>query len=156
VAISLLFLVVGGFIFWRKSEEWYGLFVSLLLVTFGCSGLDNSLTGSPAVPPPLVPFPVLSLLWWPAVGVVLVTFPTGRFRPRWTWVIALLWLIQLVEFALPSPYNIADWPGWLVGISHLVVYGSTATVQLYRYRRYYTPLQRQQTKWLVFGVALGG
>jgi hypothetical protein len=28
-------------------------------------------------------------------------------------------------------------------------------VQLYRYRRVYTPRQRQQTKWLVFGVVLG-
>jgi len=155
VAISLLFLVVGGLIFWRKSGEWYGLFVSLLLVTFGCSGLDSSLVGN-VVPLPLSPFQVLSFLAWPAVGVFLVTFPTGRFRPGWTWVIALLWLIQLFEFALPSPYNIADWPGWLVGINHLVVIGSTAAVQIYRYRRYYTPLQRQQTKWLVFGVAVGG
>jgi hypothetical protein len=154
VAISLLFLVVGALIFWRKSAEWYGLFVSLLLVTFGFSGLDSSLVAS-VVPLPLAPFQLLSYLSWPAVGVFLVTFPTGRFRPRWTWVIALLWLIQLGEFALPSPYNIADWPGWLVGINHLVVFGSTAAVQLYRYRRVYTPLQRQQAKWLLFGVALG-
>ncbi|HLV97135.1 MAG TPA: hypothetical protein VKT82_00530 [Ktedonobacterales bacterium] len=154
VAISLLFLLVGALIFWRKSAEWYGLFVSLLLVSFGCSGLDSSLSFLSA-PLPLVLFQLLSLLQWPAVGVFLVTFPTGRFTPRWTWVIALLWLVQLLEFVLPSPYNIADWPTWLVGINHLVVWGSTAAVQLYRYRRSYTPRQRQQTKWMVFGVALG-
>ncbi|MGO8950717.1 MAG: hypothetical protein ACLQUY_24300 [Ktedonobacterales bacterium] len=156
VAISLLFLAVGALIFWRKSADWYGLFASLLLVTFGSSGLDNSLIPSQALPLPVEVFQVLSILAWPAVGVFLLTFPTGRFRPRWTWVITLLWVIQVVEFGLPSPYNIADWPGWLVAISHLVVFGSTAAVQLYRYRRVYTPLQRQQTKWLLFGVALGG
>jgi len=155
VAISLLFVLVGALIFWRKSAEWYGLFVSLLLVTFGCSGLDNSLSAPQAVPPPLVLFTLLSLLQWPAVGVFLATFPTGRFWPRWTWVIGLLWLVQLLEFGLPPPYNIADWPGWLGGVNHLVVFGSTAAVQLYRYRRVYTPRQRQQTKWLLFGVAMG-
>lgn len=153
VAISLLFVLVGALIFWRKSAEWYGLFVSLLLVTFGCSGLDGTLAQQ-ASSFPLVLFTLLSGLAWPAMGVFLVTFPTGRFRPRWTWLIALLWLVQLLEFLLPSPYNIADWPGWLIGLSHLVVYGSTAAVQLYRYRRLYTRRQRQQTKWMVFGVVL--
>jgi len=155
VAISLLFLLVGALIFWRKSAEWYGLFASLLLVTFGCDGIDNTLV-APVVSFPLLFFTLLSGLAWPAVGFFLVTFPTGRFRPRWTWVVAFLWLIQLLEFLLPSPYNNADWPGWLIGVNHLVVFGSTAAVQLYRYRRLYTPRQRQQTKWLLFGVAMGG
>lgn len=155
VAVSLLLLLVGAFIFWRKSAAWYGLFVSLLLVTFGCSGLGNTLALAAQVSSsPLVPFTLLSNLAWPAVGFFLVTFPTGRFTPRWTWLIALLWVIQLLEYALPSPFGYPDWPGWLQGVNHLVVYGSTAAVQFYRYRRLYTPLERQQTKWLVFGVVL--
>jgi hypothetical protein len=140
-------------IFWRKSAEWYGLLVSLLLVTFGCSGFANTLVPQ-AVPPPLVLFVLLSTLAYPAVGFFLVTFPTGRFWPRWTWLIALLWVEQLVEYNLPPPYGKPFWPGWLAALDSLVAFGSTAAVQFYRYRRLYTPVQRQQTKWLVFGFAL--
>src|SRR5262249_14085520 len=55
---------------------------------------------------------------------------------------------------LPSPYSKPFWPGWLGALDSLVVFGSTAAVQFYRYRRVSTPVQRQQTKWLVFGFAL--
>jgi hypothetical protein len=43
VASSLIFVLVGLLIFWRKSAEWYSLFVSLLLFTLGCSGFSNTL-----------------------------------------------------------------------------------------------------------------
>ena len=156
VAISLLFVLVGALIFWHKSAEWYGLFISLLLVTFGCSGLTDTLVlAAQGYASPLAFFNLLAGLKWLAAGFLLVTFPTGRFWPRWTWLIALLWLIQLLEYALPWPYTEPNWPGWLHGLNTLVVYGSTAAVQFYRYRRFYTPLERQQTKWLVFGFALG-
>jgi hypothetical protein len=155
VAISLLMVFVGVFLFWRKSAEWYGLLVSLLLVAYGCSGIGNTLNAPQAVPPPLVLFVLLSLLAYPALGFFFVTFPNGRFWPRWTWLIALLWVVQLVEYLLPSPYTKPFWPGWLSALDSLVVFGSTAAVQFYRYRRLYTPVERQQTKWLVFGFALG-
>ena len=38
VAASLLFCVVGVLIFWRKLQEWRGLFFSLLLMLFGAAG----------------------------------------------------------------------------------------------------------------------
>jgi hypothetical protein len=37
----------------------------------------------------------------------------------------------------------------------LLAPGSIAAVLVYRYRRVYTPVERQQTKWLVFGFATG-
>ena len=38
VATSLVFFIVGTLIFWRRSGDWYGLFVSLLLISFGTIG----------------------------------------------------------------------------------------------------------------------
>jgi hypothetical protein len=35
-----------------------------------------------------------------------------------------------------------------------VAYGSLVFAQVYRYRRVSTPMERQQTKWIVFGVAV--
>src|SRR5258708_26747916 len=42
-AVSLLFWVVGILIFWRKSSEWTGLFVSLVLILFGSTGISDTL-----------------------------------------------------------------------------------------------------------------
>jgi hypothetical protein len=53
------------------------------------------------------------------------------------------------------PYNEPFWPVPLHAAEFLLTYGSTAAVQVYRYRRLYTSVQRQQTKWVVFGFAVG-
>jgi hypothetical protein len=38
IVASLAFLSVGVLIFWRRSSDWYGLFVSLFLIGFGTIG----------------------------------------------------------------------------------------------------------------------
>ncbi len=43
--------------------------------------------------------------------------------------------------------------GILVPI-HFCLYGISLLAQIYRYRRVSTPIQRQQTKWVVFGFAI--
>src|SRR6266699_309583 len=154
LVITLLFLSVGALIIWRKSAEVMGLFVSLLLITFGCFGISEvHLT----VPLPSIGDPVvglLEILQWPALGILFYTFPDGRFVPRWSWMLTSLFLIQEGFFALPYPYNIDNWPPLLGMLETLVVYGSAVGTQLYRYRRVASPLQRLQIKWLAFGFAM--
>lgn len=152
--VTLLFLSVGTLIFWRKSAEYMGLFVSLLLLTFGCFGIsevhlviDLPFEGNPIVG-------LLAILQWPALGILFYTFPDGRFVPRWSWMLASLFVIQEGFFALPYPYNIDNWPPLLGMLETLVVYGSAVSTQLYRYRRVASPLQRLQIKWLAFGFAM--
>jgi hypothetical protein len=41
-----------------------------------------------------------------------------------------------------------------LALSITVTWGSCTLVQVYRYRRLYTPTQRQQTKWVVFSLAV--
>lgn len=81
-------------------------------------------------------------------------FPDGRFVPRWTWVLAVAALVEQAaeKFYAGSEDN---WPlVWQVlpffGLLILAV-----IAQIYRYQRVSTPVQRQQTKWVVFGVAVG-
>src|SRR5260370_34799870 len=86
VVISLLPWGIGLLIFWRKSAERMGLFVSLLLVLFGGTGITNSLLGlwAGTQPPPLLSI-LLSLISgaeWLRLGAFLLTFPTGRFVRR--------------------------------------------------------------------------
>ena len=76
-------------------------------------------------------------------------FPTGRFVPRWTrWV----WLVVTVLWAVNSfiPSFQFLYPVVLLGFLC-----STLAAQIYRYRRVFSPLQRQQTKWVVFGGSIG-
>jgi hypothetical protein len=98
VIASLVFLSVGAVVFWHKSNEWMGLFVSLVLVIFGSFGVSDSLAGTfiTAQTPLAIELLLYLLLFlqWPALGALLLTFPTGRFVPRWSWVVVLLWLLQ--------------------------------------------------------------
>ena len=38
---------------------------------------------------------LITIVQWPALGAFLLTFPTGRFTPRWSWVIILLFSLWL-------------------------------------------------------------
>ncbi len=154
LVVTLLFLSVGILIFWRKSGEFMGLFVSLLLLTFGCFGISEVHL--------IVQLPFLAelILWllvilqWPALGIFFYTFPDGRFVPRWSWMLTSLFVIQFGFYVLPYPYNIDNWPPLLNMLETFVVYGSAVGTQIYRYRRVASSLQRLQIKWLVFGFVM--
>src|SRR6266699_1395839 len=83
-------------------------------------------------------------------------FPTGRPVPRWAWMLVFLWLVQIFPWAIPpdSPYNIRNWPPLLFACEQLVLWGTLMSVQIYRYRLVSDHVQRQQSKWLIFGFAL--
>jgi len=86
-------------------------------------------------------------------GFFLVTFPDGRFIPRWSWLIGCTLFVQSIFFLIPGPFNTLSWPLPLFLIELVLAWGSPVAVQIYRYRRVYTPAQRQQTKWVIFGLA---
>jgi signal transduction histidine kinase len=146
---ALVFLSVGGVIFWRKSSEPICLAASFVFVTIG---LWLFFTKSPY--PPAVAFSNVSALYViPFIGYFLVTFPDGRFVPRWSSLLVVLWLVQVIVFEIPGPFNITSWPPPLPVVLLLLTYGGTIGVQIYRYMRVFSYSQRQQTKWLVFGLA---
>jgi hypothetical protein len=155
-AASLLFWVVGLLIFWRKSREWMGLFFSLVLIMYGSSGISTTLSGAFLTSDsPLIlglPLTLFSFLQWPAFGTFLVVFPTGQFAPRWSWVIILLWVVQVGFFLLSTMIPVL---GNFLLLVVLATYGSTLSVQVYRYVKVYDAVQRQQVKWFIFAFSLG-
>ena len=158
VGVVLIFLGVGGLIFWRKSDTWLGLFTSLVLLVAG--SISNNIptvlvTSGPLLLPYGIFVTVLAFAAVVGIGVFLLTFPTGEVAPRWTWAVVLLEVALFISFVVPGPYNASHWPGILLAGDLLVTFGSLIAVQIYRYRRVYTPAQRQQTKWVVFGLAVG-
>jgi len=146
---SLIFLGIGIFIFWRKSRELPGLVTSFVFVILGLSPIINASTHPAAV----VFGYIYALFVLPAIGFFLLTFPNGRFVPRWSWVWAVLWVVQTILFELPGPFNITFWPPLLFVAELLLTYGGTVVLLIYRYVRVFSYSQRQQTKWLVFGLS---
>ena len=145
----LILLGVGGLLFWRKSSEPLCLAASFVFVTIGLWPLFPSSTY-----PPAVAFGHISATYiLPLEGYFLVTFPNGRFVPRWSWLLVVLWVAQTIVFQIPGPFNILSWPPPLFAAELLLTYGGTVGLQIYRYVRVSSYSQRQQTKWLVFGLA---
>jgi hypothetical protein len=147
---SLVLLSVGGLIFWRKSSEPLCLATSFVFVVLGLSPINN---GS-SYPPAVVFGYLYALCVFPALGFFLLTFPDGRFVPGWSWILAVLWFVQVILFETPGSYNILFWPPPLFIAELLLTYGGTLGVLMYRYVRVFSFSQRQQAKWLVFGLAV--
>jgi hypothetical protein len=74
---SLVFLGVGGFLFWRKSNEPVGLVASFFLVSIALAPFLVSTT----YPPEVLFLDIYVMCIFTALGFFLVTFPDGRFVP---------------------------------------------------------------------------
>src|SRR5216684_1664500 len=132
-------------------------FVSLVLILFGSTGISDTLLGTFNTAHTLSLIPafllLINVLQWPALGAFLVTFPTGRFVPRWSWLIILLWIVQFGFFWLTN-FGLFP-PELLLLLVVPLIWGSTLGIQVYRYVRVYDAVQRQQVKWFVFACVAG-
>ncbi len=156
VVVVLIFCVIGAIIAWRKSRDWMGLLVSLSLIIVGTVSFTNSdypwLAATYHITQ--VPGDLLNILLDTLPFYFLILFPDGRFVPRWTRWLALLVVLLAVggTFFPASPFNISNWPGPLGTAAQIVMIVSLLFAQVYRYLRVSTPVQRQQTKWVVLGI----
>ena len=157
IALVVIWAAVGLLIFWRRSDDWLALLVALALVLFNVSQQGEPPTAlALASPAWTLPVEVLSFVSQASFGVFLFLFPNGRFAPRWTRWFALVFLIQAALAVFPpanSPLgetNVPALDGLLFASATMVGLYS----QIYRYRRVSSPVQRQQIKWAVFGIAI--
>jgi hypothetical protein len=153
VVLSLLPWGLGLLIFWRKSDEWMGLFVSLLLVLYGGTGTVNTFLGllAGSQSPPLLStlLNLISGVEWIGLGAFLLTFPTGRFVPRWSWLVLAFWIISFVWN--PTPPIMIQFQILQVVVT-LGVLGGTLFIMVYRYMHVFDGVQRQQAKWFVYAA----
>ena len=101
-----------------------------------------------------------ALLFAGPTVALLVLFPNGRLVPAWTgWVLLLTIPWSLSLFFVPSfdaaslseqsPLVLGLLAGGLIGLFAAGLYA-----QVVRYRQVSGPSERQQTKWVVYGLAL--
>ncbi|HEX2348264.1 MAG TPA: hypothetical protein VHI51_07500 [Ktedonobacterales bacterium] len=158
-AVPVAYLALSLLLMWRRSDDRMALLCAFSFVAFaGGSSLFDF--GSGTVVPSLAHSPFLRLLaltFFAAGEAALVIFfylfPSGRFAPRWTRFAAVLVVIFYLAVAVSPTLvsNKATGPTpFLIPLFLL----SAAVAQVFRYRRS-TPRERQQTKWAVFGLAIG-
>jgi hypothetical protein len=158
VALALVCAVIGGFIFWRRSDDWMALWVSLLLVLLGTNGVSFvTLALATVWPVGLVLSTMAGLLGMVSLPHVLFLSPNGQFVPRWTLLTAAGCTGGILAL---GAYSFLENQGvWLFSSLLLVfplwmgVMGLGVFSQIYRYMRVSDPVQRQQTKWMVVGLA---
>ncbi len=153
LALMMACLLVSTVITWRRSRDRMALIVALFLVTLAPFAVTFNVSASPS--PWQVPLELLSFLFVALFLLVFSLFPTGQFVPhgmRWIIIVLLTLQVPFTFFpALATLHISAVSLGFLVGIGSLAI---VVVVQLYRYRRVSSPLERQQTKWVVFGFAV--
>jgi hypothetical protein len=154
---QLVWFVVGALIFWRRSDDRMALLVSMFLVSFGLVTVDTTdaealISSQPA--------------WWlPVLGVDIVgdicvvlfflLFPSGRFAPRWTRWLAAAFCAFLISRSLFSEFYSRSLALEMVSLSVFIgIVVSLVWSQIYSYRTFSSPVQRRQTKWVVFGTTL--
>jgi hypothetical protein len=149
LATSLVWFGAAALIFWRRSDTLFMLLAATQLVM---EGALNSPTRTAITSP--------HSLVWPAATASLSTlnnvlflaflglFPTGRFVPRWLgWLLipasAALIVTQFPPFTAQTQINVI-----------VVCLAGLIGAQGYRFRVVSTPLQRQQTRWVILGIGL--
>jgi signal transduction histidine kinase len=154
VVFAVACIAVAAVIAWRKPDDGMALLVSLFLVLLGVANAPNMQALMEVYPALGFPAQCLLFLTYACLLLFLCLFPNGLFVPRWTRPFALVWLVSIPVTLLLTGDSLGD-PGgvWLA----LIILGGLpigAVAQIYRYARVSDPLQRQQTKWVVFGISV--
>lgn len=163
ILAAILSLSLAGLIFVKKPSDRMALFLSFYLLAHGILFAGPIEMLEPFWPDAarVNSFILLPIFTGPATAALFGLFPDGRFVPRWSrWLIAATLLVfptsLLIERGgLPSGSGPLGWS--LIGviiILSIAVFIALLYVPIYRYRYVSTPEQRQQTKWVVYGIFL--
>jgi hypothetical protein len=124
---------------------------SFALITFGAAfrGFNPEHALSPLL---YVLSFVMAFIGNCCLGLFFYVFPTGQFAPRWIRWIALGWVVYwgVNNLILVTIITIP-------GLDFVIFVGLLASVvatQVYCYLRVSTRRERQQTKWVIFGISL--
>ncbi len=181
VITVLTFAAVAAGIVLRRSQEWMTILLSTALLTFGVAITFTIDEFAPTQPLLQLTIGIVRMVGMGLLLVVFYVFPDGRFVPRWSRWLAMGWIgwmlawtvfppalfepeqmpmpLRTIAFMLSIDTATFDAVLHFLRVSSLVMvimawFGSGVFAQVYRYTHVSTPVQRQQTKWVVTGVVL--
>src|SRR6266496_2243294 len=139
LASAFFCFAIGAVIFWRRSNEWMALLVALGVIALGTVNVSSVLQASYST--------------WQVLAIVLDVLGDGRFVPRWTRWLLPCWLVSGMVFLFFHDISFVYLFHNLVWLAEIIL---LVIALLYRYHYASSPLQRQQTKWVIFGTCVAG
>jgi signal transduction histidine kinase len=158
ISSAALWIVPAVLLAWHSRNRHLALFGAFFLLTVGAE-LSGALLEAAAVQQPfLSPLgTAIRLLGDVALGVFLFIFPDGHFAPSWTKWLVIAWIVSQVPTEL-APGTWLDSNTWPPAVLIITVPGYFVIglgAQVWRYRHRSTPVERQQTKWALYGFVVG-
>ena len=152
IAIAIVYGVVSILIFRARPNDPFAIFVAVTLLLFGVF-MSEHITVIGTVHPALKVVagfaPVTGLI---SLAILFYLFPDGRFVPRWTRWAALAWVSVPVAVLISAIFWEYTPTVELVIASVLLLLALTCLIApIYRYVKVANRIQRQQTKWVMFG-----
>lgn len=148
IVMPIGYFVVAVLLVARKPDDRIAILTSLMLVFLGpylLTGVNVTLSQQPG-------WVLLSRLLLIVGGILfslfLFTFPDGRFISRWMQRLALLLIVAYALGMLLASEAYGSFSAAFIPAVLMLGLG----VQVYRYLRLSSPVQRQQTKWVVLGA----
>jgi signal transduction histidine kinase len=159
IIFAAVYSTIAVLIFLRRPADRMALFVSLALLTFGVATFTDTMDVLAAEASVWrLPDVLLQSVGTITFGLFLYLFPDGRFVPRWTGPVALAWVLLQLSDYLFTPWIAPEGngpSGWIVILVWMAALGVAIYSQGYRYLRVSDAVQRQQVKWVVFGISAG-
>jgi len=150
---ALVCFVVAAVMVRRRSDDGMVLLTSLFLVLLGAANDPITQALVDVYPALDLPARLSSFVLSGAFILFVFLFPDGRFVPRWTRMLVPILIVAAfftAFFADPlGEVNASNWDFMIF----LGSFGVGVGTQVYRYLRVSGPVQRQQTKWVVLGIA---
>ncbi|WP_372631609.1 histidine kinase [Cohnella sp.] len=156
-ALTAAYYASAATLLWKGAREPMGIVAALAMVSFGTSFPVLAVVGTAPESWTRLWFDGVSAIGWMSLSLFCLLFPNGRFVPSWSRY-SLLPVAALVVANLAYGGNFwesAGWPGYLQLIWFLCWMGLLISAQAFRFRHISSPAERQQTKWVVYGVAVG-
>ncbi len=156
VALAIIFVGVCfmlAAVIVRRTQDRMALFVAFALVLFGI--VMPQAPQNVAVAHPILSWLSHSLgfLGFASIALFINLFPGGQFMPRWTRWAALVWIVVAGQGVFFPDSLSNPWLSLLNTLGFMGAAGASLGALVYRYRRRADPIQRQQIKWVVFGIA---
>ena len=141
----LLALATAIALLWHRPNDWMAMIVAFAVVAYPSKLWTVLLLEAHDVW--TIPAQVVTVAGSVSLFLLFALFPNGRFVAWWIWIAAFGWVVLNVDLSQVVPVYFA------VPIALLTV-ALLAAGQVIRYRYISSPVQRQQTKWAVFAIAL--
>jgi len=148
---ALVWMLVGFILVWRRSDDWMALLVSLMLIFWGASFAAGLGSFVPHTQIWQFSYSLLQTFTQAMIFLIFCLFPNGRFVPRWAVCLAITGFLIAPFSGFQGLLPSINW--FFSGPFFFLLIAAVLGTQIYRYVYVSTHLQRQQAKWLIFGLS---